>query len=73
MSHSVAERLVARHVRNLYFEKNITACTLGVDGGSVLLRNVDEFSPPYSATYLRLPVLVFHFENLKSRLLDKLD
>lgn len=51
----IAERLVARHVRNLHFEINITAFTLGVYGGSVLLRNVDEFSPQYSATCLRLP------------------
>ena len=55
MSHSIAECLVARHVRNLRFEINITAFTLGIDGGSVLLRNVGKFSPQYSTTCLRLP------------------
>jgi transcriptional regulator of aromatic amino acid metabolism len=55
MSHSIAESLVAHHVRNLRFEINITAFTLGVDGGSVLLRNVGEVSPQYSAICLRLP------------------
>ena len=34
MSHSVAKRLAARHVTNLrHFEINITAFTLGADGG----------------------------------------